>query len=256
VRTPFPAVVISQCHGCVRFDVAAIAERLASHGFVVAAPDHLGDTLWDATLPVIGEPYLSVRVSDVSSVLDRLLDATAMEVPAGIRGHIDASHVGVMGHSYGALTTGAVVLHDPRFVAALAIAAPISITGNHPADIHVPSLFALMDEDNSIGSVGNRFIRSDYAALGGPAWLVEVADAGHFTFTDIAGLHASWDAGCGMGTRQDPPNAPFTYLDNATGRALGAHVAAAFFAAYLQGDQGALNQLSGLDAPAFVSMHP
>jgi predicted dienelactone hydrolase len=255
-RTPYPAVVFSHCHGCVRFDVAAIAERLASNGIVVAAPDHLGDTLWDATLPAIGEPYLSVRVSDVSSVLDRLLDASAMEVPSGIRGHVDASHVGVMGHSYGALTTGAVVLRDPRFVAALAIAAPISITGNRPSDVRVPFLFALMQEDNSIGSVGNRIIRSDYAMLGGPAWLIEVADAGHFTFTDIAGLHASWDAGCGMGHRQDPPHDPFTYIDNTTGRALGAHVAAAFFAAYLQNDPGALNELSGLGGPAFVSMHP
>ena len=254
--TPWPAVVFSHCHGCVRFDVAAIAERLASHGIVVAAPDHLADTLWDTTLPGIGEPYLSVRASDVSSVLDRLLDATATEVPADLRGHIDAAHVGVMGHSYGALTTGAVVLSDSRFIAAMAIAAPISITGHRPADVHLPFLFALMGEDNSIGAIGNRVIRSDYAMLGGPAWLVEVADAGHFSFTDIAGLHASWNAGCGMGMRQNPPNASFTYIDNTVARELGSDIAAAFFAAYLLGDHGALNELSALGAPAYVSTHP
>lgn len=253
--TSWPAVVFSHCHGCVRFDVAEIAERLASHGMVVAAPDHLEDTLWDTTLAGLNTDYLAVRVSDVSSVLDRLLDATATEVPADLRGHIDAAHVGVMGHSYGAITAGAAVLADTRFIAGMSIAAPPSALSVAVADIHVPYLFLLAGEDNSIGSIGNRLIRTDYAAVSGPAWLVDVADAGHFSFSDIAGLHASWNAGCGMGVRQDPPHAPFTYVDNVAARELGADVAAAFFASTLLGDAAAVNELSALDTPAFVSMH-
>ncbi len=252
---PWPAVVFSHCHGCMRFDVAEVAERLASHGIVVAAPDHLEDTHWDTTLAPLDGTYLAVRASDVSSVLDRLLDATAAEVPVDLRGHIDAAHVGVMGHSYGAITTGAVVMSDARFVAALAIAAPLSAFGAHVADIHVPYLFVLAQEDNSIGSVGDRVIRADYAAIGGPAWLVEVADAGHFSFSDIAGLHSSWNAGCGMGMRQDVPHAAFTYIDNVAARELASDVAAAFFASTLLGDPAAVNELSALDVPAYVSMH-
>ncbi len=44
---PLPLLVFSHCHNCVRFSSFAIAERLASHGFVVAAPDHAGNTLFD-----------------------------------------------------------------------------------------------------------------------------------------------------------------------------------------------------------------
>lgn len=253
--TPWPALVFSHCHGCVRFDVAEIAERLASHGIVVAAPDHLEDTLWDPTLAGLNADYLAVRVSDVSSVLDRLLDATASEIPADLRGHVDATRVGVMGHSYGAITVGAAVLADTRFVAGMSIAAPPSALGVSVSDIHVPYLFLLASEDNSIGAVGNTLIRSDYADLAGPAWLVEVADAGHFSFSDIAGLHDSWNAGCGTGITQELPRTSFSYIDNAEARELGADVAAYFWASQLLGDPAAVNGLSELTTPAFVSMH-
>lgn len=252
----WPAVVFSHCFGCMRFDLAEVAERLASHGIVVAAPDHLGNTYWDAMQAPIDNTYLAVRASDVSSVLDRLLDATATEVPADLRGHIDGAHVGVMGHSYGALTTGAVVLSDTRFIAALAFAAPISALGAHASDVHVPYAFVLAGEDNSIGTAGNAVLRSDFAHVSGPAWLVEVAEAGHWSFSDIAGMTTPWNAGCGMGMRQQVPHAPFTYVDNAQARELASDVAAAFFASTLLGDPAAVNVLSALDAPAFVSMHP
>jgi predicted dienelactone hydrolase len=260
ITTPamLPAIVFSHCHGCMRYDVAEIAERLASHGIVVAAPDHVGDTLWDApALPNIDAAELMVRASDVSSTLDALLDPTSTVLPMDLRGRIDATHVGVMGHSFGALTTGQVVSTDSRFVAALAIAAPLSALGTvRPADLHVPYAFLLAREDNSIGSLGNRLIRGDYAAVGGPAWLVEVDDAGHWSFSDIAGLAGNFLPGCGMGMRQDPPRDAFTYVDNAEARALGATVATAFFASTLLGDAAAVNAITGLTTSAHVSMHP
>ena len=42
-----PLVVLSHCHECVRFGPARIAERLASHGFIVAAPDRVGATAFE-----------------------------------------------------------------------------------------------------------------------------------------------------------------------------------------------------------------
>jgi len=256
-RASMPAVVFSHCHGCTRFDVAEVAERLASHGILVAAPDHLGDTLWDATLAAIAPEFLAVRASDLSSVLDRLLDPTAPEVPADLRGRIDAARIGAMGHSFGGVTTGAVVASDARFVSALSVAAPISALGTlRAADVRVPYLFLVASEDNSIGSAGNRLMRRDHAALGASSWLVEVQDAGHWSFSDIAGLDPALQAGCGAGTRQEAPHAPFTYVDNATARALASDVAAAFFALTLLDDPGAANLLSALPLPASVSMHP
>ena len=43
----YPVVLYSHCYTCTRWSAHAVMERLASHGFVVVAPDHEGDTLFD-----------------------------------------------------------------------------------------------------------------------------------------------------------------------------------------------------------------
>lgn len=226
-----PVVVFSHCHACTRFDVAEMSERLASHGIVVAAPDHLGNTAWDDPPAMVGTEFLAVRVSDVSSVLDRLLDASASEMPAGLRGRIDPSRAAVMGHSFGAATTGPVVVQDDRFEAALAIAAPSFVLGGVDAgDVTVPYLFLLAEEDGSIGDAGNTLLRRDFMALDTPAWLVEVPGAGHWSFSDIAGLGGNYAPGCAALDDR------FPYPDNAEMRELASDVAAGFFASRLLGD--------------------
>ncbi len=254
----WPVVVFSHCHVCTRFDVAEVAERLASHGVVVAAPDHEGNTLWDLEAGVaadVGSAFLAVRVRDVRRVLDRLLDAGATEVPDDLRGRLDPLRAGVMGHSFGGITTGAVVAEDPRFVAALSIAAPISlISGTRPTRVETPYLLLLAREDNSITEAGNMVMRNDFRRLAGPAWLVEVDDAGHWSFSDIAGLGGTnFLAGCGEGVRQTVPGESFAYLENAAARDLAADVAAAFFAVYLLDDPGGATTLERLPDPAHVT---
>src|SRR5690349_19494483 len=44
---PWPLVVFSHGYGGIRFQSFFLTEQLASHGFVVAAPDHPGNTLLD-----------------------------------------------------------------------------------------------------------------------------------------------------------------------------------------------------------------
>ncbi len=259
----FPVVVFSHCHSCTRYDMAEAAERLASHGIVVAAPDHVGNTLWDelaGTSASVGNPFLAVRASDVSSVLDRLLDPTASELPADLRGRLDPARAGVMGHSFGAATTSLVVQNDDRFIAALAVAAPVSVLGPVTVtDIHVPYLFLLMREDNSVGEGGNRLIRSDYGRVGGPAALVELDDAGHWSISDLCGLVAAFDAGCGDGVRGSVPGGvAFTYVDPALAREVAADAAAGFFATHLLEDPGGDTILRRLDGTqgAHVTLRP
>src|SRR5690606_10996664 len=43
----WPLIVFSHCHSCTRFSSRSVTERLASHGFVVLALDHVGNTLED-----------------------------------------------------------------------------------------------------------------------------------------------------------------------------------------------------------------
>jgi predicted dienelactone hydrolase len=115
---PFPLIVFSHCTDCVRYSTLTIAEHLASLGFVVAAPDHVRNTVYDlveGTSVGLDLPgFLPQRVADMTAVLDTLLDVNASELPRGLRGRIDAQRVGAYGHSFGGLTTGLLVEQDAR----------------------------------------------------------------------------------------------------------------------------------------------
>lgn len=255
---PFPLVVFSHCHGCLGIFSFGIAERLASHGFVVAAPDHAGDTLFESlegtSAPLHGD-FLAVRAGDIRFVMDTLLDAESMKVPAPFRGRFDAERVGIFGHSYGGATTGLVLQDDPRPKAGMSIAAPMEsplLRGPKMANIDRPVAFLLAREDNSIGEIGNAVIRSNFEAARRSAWLVEVADAGHWSFSDLCAVTEKFRAGCGEGKRQTGGE-PFTYLDNARARDIGAAYVTAFMAAELTGNMEARDYLGRGHPEAIVT---
>lgn len=88
----WPVVVFSHCFNCVRFSVFTLAERLASHGIAVVAPDHTGGTLFDelaGEAEPLGTEFLATRTADMRFVLDRVLDTNAPELPAEVRGRLD-----------------------------------------------------------------------------------------------------------------------------------------------------------------------
>jgi predicted dienelactone hydrolase len=239
----WPLVLYSHCYGCTRFSSGAIAERLASHGFAVIAPDHTGNTVFDSQrgmdAPLDGA-FLDVRRADISFVLDAALEGSAL--PEKLRGKLDAAKVAMFGHSYGGATTGLVLARDPRVKAGLAIGAPMENDLLPPAkmaEIHQPAMFLLAREDNSISEIGNNIIRSNFQHGNKPIWLAEVADAGHWSFSDIAALTPKLAAGCGEGTRQTESGETFFYLDNEGARALAASYVTSFVAATIDGDASA-----------------
>lgn len=257
---PWPALAFSHCFNCVRFSAFSVAERLASHGFIVAAPDHTGGTLFDEAKGMsaeLGEDFLVVRAADISAVLDAVLDPDTTAVPAPLRGLADPTRVGVYGHSYGAATSGRVAQQDPRVLAAMPIAAPVEnpfFPNTHVADIHVPMLSVLAEEDNSIGALGNNLIELNFANENPPARLVRVTDAGHWGFTDICGLTMGFSAGCGEGERQTAPGEQFTYLDIEIGRGIASAYALAFFDLHLRDNPSAATYLDAADPVAFVAV--
>jgi len=242
---PWPLLVFSHCMDCIRFSAFSIAEHLASLGFVVAAPDHVDGTLYENSGTLNAE-FLKVRAADVRSVLDVLLDPNAGAIPEGLRGKLDSTRVGAFGHSYGSVTTGLVLQTDARVKAGVMIAAPPQspiLTGVTLAEIDVPGMFILATEDGSISAAGNVLIENNYSDYPKPAWLIKVEDAGHWSFSDIAGIGGNFKPGCGMGMRAT--GASFSYLDIETARDIGKAYIAAFFALHLLGDSKAgayLNQ--------------
>lgn len=235
-----PLVVYSHCHGCTRFSAAHTAVRLASHGIGLLAVDHAGNTLMEAQAGVsapLSSAFLQVRAADVRYALDFALAPQQPLLPPALRGRFYGRKIGVCGHSFGAVTAGLVAQTDPRIDAAWFVAAPIQnplLPGVDAAQIHVPAGFLLAKEDNSITALGNAMISQNFAKLAGPAWLVEVADAGHWSFSELAGLIPAFAPGCGAGTRQGDAS-PFNYLDNLLAREIAARSISAFFGEQLLG---------------------
>lgn len=238
----FPVIMVSHCYSCLGLSSGFIAERLASHGTIVIGVTHTGGSLFDSVAgnpgPLDGE-FLQTRSEDVINTFD-LLSETG-ELAAAM----DTSRVGVFGHSFGATTTGLVLQNDDRFRAGVAIAAPIQnplLPGVDTAQVAEPMLYLLMEEDNSILTIGNNLLRSNAMGMPGGSWLVELADAGHWSPSDLCGIVEDFMPGCGEGLRQTD-GSEFTYLSADDGRSITASYVTAFFALHLQDDAAAADYL-------------
>ena len=82
-----------------------LCRYFASHGWVVVAPDHTGNTLLDHSDPLETAHYLQ-KPQDVSVVLDVLEDLPASDPLAGLA---DTSRVIISGHSFGSYPTWGVL---------------------------------------------------------------------------------------------------------------------------------------------------
>lgn len=148
---PRPLIVFSHGHGGIAIQSTRLMEQLASHGFVVVAPSHTGNTQADDTaIPPTNVPIAQAmldRVPDVSFVIDHLL-ARNTTIDDPFFGRIDGLNVGVTGHSLGGFTALAVksgyqgILPDARVDAILPIApAATAISDAELANVTVPTLF-------------------------------------------------------------------------------------------------------------------
>jgi predicted dienelactone hydrolase len=108
-----PVVVISHGWGSSKESFAFLAQHLASHGFAVAAPQHIGsDRIFQQRFlsGLINEDippreYID-RPLDISYVLDELARRSAD--PGPYQGRFDLERVGVIGHSLGGYTVLAI----------------------------------------------------------------------------------------------------------------------------------------------------
>lgn len=189
---PFPLLVFSHGSLGIRFQSFFLAETLASHGFIVVAPDHQGNTAQDLVFDTLQPFELNVvnRPLDISFTIDRMLERN-QDAGDEFGGRIDAEKIGVLGHSFGGYTALAAVAGidgvaaDTR-IDAIAPFAPASgiLTDAQLQSVSVPTLIlgGTADITTPVDDQSTR----PFALISSPERTrVDLIDAGHQSFTNI-----------------------------------------------------------------------
>ncbi len=118
---PFPLVIFSHGITGMRHIHTSLAENLASHGYVVAAPDHSYDAnitifpdghIADYRSHITGHPdsviirrkQINTRTEDVRFIIEQFKRIQSGDISHPLTGYMDLENIGVAGHSFGGAT--------------------------------------------------------------------------------------------------------------------------------------------------------
>lgn len=256
---PYPLIIFS--HGAVGSGLGAafLAETLARHGYVVAAPDHTDEVTGARIDPKKNPPQkgllkyvfkvrdvyldkkaqefrpkLSYRPYQVKSSIDLLL-AENKNPPSDFYGTLDENKIGVIGHSFGAWTAftaaGAVPQYaDLRIQAAVILSPAVKISmfsDQELKNLRIPVMMMFGEKEARHGRGDDHAVF--YNRMTCPRYLLEIEGAGHDSFA--------------MGSGKDYRSLrEFVFAD--TGRGAITRYTRAFFDYYLKGNPEARRQLS------------
>jgi predicted dienelactone hydrolase len=200
---PFPLVVYTHGSGGLRYIHSNYTEFLASHGYLVVAPDHTGNTAVDQFTETEVDRSLTLlnRPQDVRVVIDEMLNPESTET-VGFVASVDPERIAVTGHSLGGFTSYAVVAGydnelgtvepDTRVDAIIPLAPAVG--GSDPAEqllsdarlasVDVPALVMVGTNDQTT-PVDPNVTRAWELTMSDPHYRVELVDAAHQTFTDV-----------------------------------------------------------------------
>jgi len=204
-NTPLmPLLFFSHGFSSNRFQNYTMAAYLASHGYIVIAPDHACNSIATLTpddVVILNVLYTVKALPDRKADLIFLIDIFTENPPEMFAGRLDAAHIGLFGHSFGGITVSETIKIEPRASAMIQLAAfgfpPV------PAEVKAPSMYFSGREDKVMHPY--EFLHNAYIEQMPPPKLqLEFFDTGHFTFSDLCRfvprLMASGN-GCGTETR-------------------------------------------------------
>ncbi|MCG8590453.1 MAG: dienelactone hydrolase family protein [Proteobacteria bacterium] len=241
VAEPLPLVAFSHGNSGLRRQSTFLTTHLASWGFAVVAPDHMGNTFFemiqvsdDDARKRIHRTAREQRPRDVI----RSVDAVADGAVPGLR--VQSERYGACGHSFGGWTVTKLPARDAR-VAAICGLAPASepfvgrrayAEGDLPFPAGVPSLIVAGHDDVLVD--WNDSILPLYRRLAEPRALIGLADADHFHFCDgIELLHRMHESNPRPG--QKSPTRPMSeLLDEARTHRILCALVTDFFRRHLQ----------------------
>ena len=196
----FPLVVFSHGFGSHRCSSSHLGCHLASHGYIIAGPDHVGNTLMDILnygeqirkgsppdFKEIGRRVFLNRPIDITFTIDCMLN-NETHIPLD---SIDVERIGASGHSYGGWTILMAISRDKRISVALPLASaggtlqdstepnPFKDVLNLKWKQNVTSLYLASEKDSVVGI---KSIRDLYIRTKEPKLMVVLNNADHFHF--------------------------------------------------------------------------
>ena len=230
----FPVIFFSHGYSAIRFQNYSLCEHLASHGFVVVAPDHYANAVFtnipgQALVPLNPATVLSSygdRNEDVAFVY-RTLEALDAEPDGAWSGRLALSRYAVAGHSYGGLTA---LLAGPSlpFVQAIAPLNPVWV-GDFPRVFGKPFLLLQSALDGIVGE-SNEVVKEIFEESASRRRLrINLLDGWHYSATDACLLlPASF--------RSPATGCDGSMIDTALANQITEAYVTAFFRAVLTGD--------------------
>jgi dienelactone hydrolase len=239
----WPLLVFSHGSGGTRVGYVFFTEFMASQGYIVMAADHIGNsryTLVNGKVVAAGGPRGQASAADRPKDVSYLIDvATKMNGGSDGRfaGRIDLDRIAAAGMSFGGSTTQNVVEKEKRVKAGVMLA-PGGPVGDR-TNFSTPIFMMIGTEDATIRAAGNARNRAYYEASKGPHYMVEIKDAGHYTFTSVEQYNPEYGNGIGHGKRVNTaPDQDVTFLPpDESHRIINAY-ALAFFGVYVRDQPG------------------
>jgi predicted dienelactone hydrolase len=186
-KGPHPLIVFSHGAGGAPEGHLFLITHLASHGFVVAAPQHRDCSLGCGPTGELlrGQELAMLRPDDVKATLDALLEASDGSVRL-LENMIDPERIGLAGFSFGGYSVLRAMEGDPRIRAAVLLApnTVLPSTPLDPARVSAPLMFLQGEWDANIPISLTSTFYENIPASAPEHWFVVVHQAGHFFATN------------------------------------------------------------------------
>lgn len=237
----FPMIVFSHGNRGIRIQSTFWCDHMASHGYIVVACDHTGNAAVTAVNNQLIlynedsiEPAKTDRPKDVSFLIDRMTRMNSGE-DSRFAGRIDIKRIGAAGHSFGGYTVTRAIESDSRIKAIVPMASTVD---DIRENFRTPVMMFCATEDATIELKGNERLRHYFDHSQGPRYLVEMRNAGHFSYSDMFQFKPEFGDGIGKGKRITKPGEEIQFLDMKTTYLITNSYSTAFFGEHVKGDKG------------------